>query len=83
MLLALAQGTPQDAGSHLLSELAKQSRPSLVLGITGLHVLRLVFLIVSADHLSQGYNSRAIAGRKGPHLHQFVLHKVLGKNSTP
>ena len=41
----------------------------LVLGTTGLHVLRLVFLIVSADHLSQGYNSRAIAERKGPHLH--------------
>lgn len=41
----------------------------LVLGTIVSHMIRLVFITVSADHLSQGYNSRAIAERKGLHLH--------------
>lgn len=41
----------------------------LVLGTTVSYMIRLVFITVSADHLSQGYNSRTIAGRKGLHLH--------------
>lgn len=44
----------------------------LVLGTTVSYMIRLVLITgedSGEDHLSQGYNSRAIAGRKGLHLH--------------
>lgn len=69
-LLALAQGTTQDTGSHWLLKLARQSRPAFGRG-GGRKVayLSLVFLRAFVDHLSQSCNSRALAGGKGPHRH--------------
>lgn len=56
-LLASAQGTTQDTGSHLLSKTHQAELTFLVLETTGSHILCLVSLTRSEDHLSWGFSN--------------------------